>query len=154
MKKNYQRLAEIRLSLSRHLLMTETNTASETSDLNSDFALGKMYRRCSCQPHRSIFLRKINYLFSFCRQEPTGEQKNMTYECTSTGAASFRTHTHYSTPTQRSRVLPEKLTVPQLVKKLPAIYETRKFITAFTIARQLSLSYARSIESTRSQPTS
>jgi len=39
-----------------------------------------------------------------------------------------------------SRVLLEKLTGLQLVKKFPAFYGTRRFITAFTNARQLSLS--------------
>jgi hypothetical protein len=38
-----------------------------------------------------------------------------------------------------SRVLLEKLTDFQLVKKFPALYGTRKFITAFTSARHLSL---------------
>jgi hypothetical protein len=39
-----------------------------------------------------------------------------------------------------SRVLPEKLTGSQLVKKFPAFYGTRRFITAFTSASYLSLS--------------
>jgi hypothetical protein len=39
-----------------------------------------------------------------------------------------------------SRVLLEKLTGHQLVKKFPAFYGTRRFITAFTTARHLSLS--------------
>ena len=39
-----------------------------------------------------------------------------------------------------STVLPEKLTGYQLVKKFPTFYGTRKFITAFTSARHLSLS--------------
>jgi hypothetical protein len=39
---------------------------------------------------------------------------------------------------QLSRVLLEKLIVSQLVKKLPAFYGTRTFITAFTSARHLS----------------
>jgi hypothetical protein len=38
-----------------------------------------------------------------------------------------------------SRVLPEKLTGPQLVTKFPALYETQRFITAFTTAIHLSL---------------
>ena len=42
--------------------------------------------------------------------------------------------------TPYSRVLLEKLTGFQLVKKFPAFYGTRKFITAFTSARQISLS--------------
>jgi len=38
------------------------------------------------------------------------------------------------------RVLLEKLTGSQLVKKFPAFYETRKFIAAFTSASHLFLS--------------
>jgi hypothetical protein len=41
--------------------------------------------------------------------------------------------------TPGSRVL-EKLTDLQLAKKFPAFYGTRRFITAFTSARHLSLS--------------
>ena len=52
------------------------------------------------------------------------------------------------------RLLLEKLTGFQLVKKLPAFYGTRRFITAFTNARQLSLSWARSIQSITLNPTS
>jgi len=39
-----------------------------------------------------------------------------------------------------SRVLLEKLTGLQIVKKFPAFYGTRRFITALTSARHLSLS--------------
>jgi hypothetical protein len=39
-----------------------------------------------------------------------------------------------------SRVLPEKLKRPQLLKKFPAFYGTQRFITEFTRARHLSLS--------------
>jgi hypothetical protein len=39
-----------------------------------------------------------------------------------------------------SRVLFEKLTSSQLLKKFPAFYGTRRFITAFASARHLSLS--------------
>ena len=39
-----------------------------------------------------------------------------------------------------SAVLLEKLTGSQLVKKFPSFYGTRRLITAFTNARQLSLS--------------
>jgi hypothetical protein len=41
-----------------------------------------------------------------------------------------------------SRILLEKLTGSQLVKNFPAFYGTHKFITAFTSARHLSLSWA------------
>jgi hypothetical protein len=39
-----------------------------------------------------------------------------------------------------SRVLPEKLKRPKLLKKFPAFNRTRRFITAFTRARHLFLS--------------
>ena len=45
--------------------------------------------------------------------------------------------TYFITPW--SRVLLEKLTGSQLVKKFPAFYGTRKFIAAFTSTRHLSL---------------
>ena len=53
--------------------------------------------------------------------------------------------THPLTPW--SRVLLEKLIGSQPVKKFPAFYGTRKFITAFTSAQHLSLTWARSIQS-------
>jgi len=43
-------------------------------------------------------------------------------------------------PTPWSRVLPEKLTVLQLVKKFPTFYGTRRFITTFTSPCELPLS--------------
>jgi len=45
-----------------------------------------------------------------------------------------------------SRVLLEKLTGLQLVKNFLAFYGTRRFITAFTSARHLSLSWTSSIQ--------
>jgi hypothetical protein len=51
------------------------------------------------------------------------------------------------------RVL-EKLTNFQLVKKFLAFYGTRMFITAFTSARHLSLSWASSVQSAPPHPTS
>ena len=53
-----------------------------------------------------------------------------------------------------SRVLLEKLTGSQLVKKLPALYGTRRFITTFTRGRHLSLSWATQIQSIPRHPTS
>jgi hypothetical protein len=53
-----------------------------------------------------------------------------------------------------SRDLAEKLRGFQLVKKFPEFYGTRRFITAFTKARHLSLFWARSIQSTPHHPTS
>jgi len=53
-----------------------------------------------------------------------------------------------------SRVLLEKLAGSQLVKKFPAFYGTRSFITAFKSACHLSLSWASSIQSIPPHPTS
>jgi hypothetical protein len=48
----------------------------------------------------------------------------------------------------------EKLTVTQLVKKLPTFYGTRRFITMLTTTRHCSISWTRSSQSTFSQPIS
>ena len=52
------------------------------------------------------------------------------------------------------RVLLEKLTGLQLVKKFPAFHGTRRFITALTSFRHLSLSWASPIQSIHTHPTS
>jgi len=52
------------------------------------------------------------------------------------------------------RVLLEKLTGLQLVKKFPAFYGTRRYITALTSVRQLSQSWASPIQSIYPHPTS
>ena len=52
------------------------------------------------------------------------------------------------------RVLLEKLTGLQLVKKFPAFHGTRRFITALTSLRHLSLSWASPIQSIHPHPTS
>jgi len=57
-------------------------------------------------------------------------------------------------PTSWSRVLLEKLTGSQLVKKFPAFYGTRRFITAFTSGLHLLLSCGNSIKPILPHPTS
>ena len=52
------------------------------------------------------------------------------------------------------RVLLEKLTGLQLVKKFPAFHGTRRFITALTSVRHLSLSWASPVQSIYLHPTS
>ena len=52
------------------------------------------------------------------------------------------------------RVLLEKLIGLQIVKKFPSFHGTRRFITALTILRHLSLSWASPIQSTYPHPTS
>ena len=64
----------------------------------------------------------------------------------------FRLLTYLFTPW--CRVLLEKLTGLQLVKKFLAFHGTRGFITALTSVRHLSLSWASPIQSTYPHPTS
>ena len=52
------------------------------------------------------------------------------------------------------RILLEKLTGLQPVKKFPAFHGTRRFVTALTSVRHLSLSWARPIQSIYPHPTS
>ena len=52
------------------------------------------------------------------------------------------------------RVLLEKLTGLQLVKTFPAFHGTRRFITALTSVRHMSLSWASPIQSIYPHPTS
>ena len=64
----------------------------------------------------------------------------------------YETLTYLLTPW--CRILLEKLTGLQLVKKLPAFHGTRRFITALTSFRHLSLSWASPIQSIYTHPTS
>ena len=54
--------------------------------------------------------------------------------------------------TRWSTVLLEKLNDSQLVKKFPAFYGTRRFITAFTSARHPSISWDRPVQSMPPNP--
>ena len=65
-----------------------------------------------------------------------------------------RNFTHTYLLTAWCRVLLEKLTGLQLVKKFPAFHGTPRFITALTSVRQLSLSWTSPIQSTYPHPTS
>ena len=53
-----------------------------------------------------------------------------------------------------SRFLPEKLKRSKLLNKFPAFYRTWRFITVFTTARHLSLSWATTIQSMLPHSTS
>ena len=77
----------------------------------------------------------------------------------------WQTHTHHLnnirsyTALHRTMLLTvcstvlEKLTGSRLVKKFPTFYGTRRFITAFTSARRLSLSWARPFQSMPPPPS-
>ena len=59
----------------------------------------------------------------------------------------IKQRTRLKEQTPWSRILPEKLTVPRLLEKFTAFYGTRRFITAFTTDRHLSLFWAKYIHS-------
>jgi len=87
-------------------------------------------------PHLSGLqdFRKDFPVLIYCRQEYTGGKSYLL--------------------TPWCRVLLEQLTGLQLVKKFPAFYGTRRFITALTSVRHLSLSWASPIQSTYPHPAS
>ena len=74
------------------------------------------------------------------------------HNCVSTNVVQFWLIIISLTP--RCRVLLEQLTGLQPVKKFPAFHGTRRFITAFTSVRHLSLSWASPIQSIYPHPTS
>ena len=95
---------------------------------------------CSTQlSQKSIFIKSI---YRTCwRENKVNTGPNITYLLT-----------YLLTPW--CRVLLEKLSGLQLVKKIPAFHGTRRFITALTSVRHLSLSWASPIQSTYPHPTS
>jgi hypothetical protein len=97
-------------------------------------------------PNRKGF-RKILYWGLFiksCRKSSNFDKDGQNNQ-----AHHMKTQVHWivSDYTPWSRVLPEKLTRPHLVKKFSEFYGLRKFITASKRARHLSLSWTRSTQS-------
>ena len=89
--------------------------------------------------------------------------EGVTLRCTNTHSVPFRfygsnflntMHCMVNLLTPWCGVLLEKLTGLQLVKKFPAFHATRRFITALTSVRHLSLSWASPIQSIYPHPTS
>jgi hypothetical protein len=94
-------------------------------------------RNCQGVVFRMCWKFKNNCWLSYTRSQKVSSSG----DCSSgRNAVPLRTFGWGLTPW--SRVLLEKLTGHQLVKKFPAFYGTRRFITAFTRAHHLSLSWA------------
>ena len=101
-----------------------------------------------CHPHRqgkteTVLLEKLTAI-QLCTRLSTfyGLMKSITVLTTACNPSMSSARYKQSTPyllTPWCRVLLEKLTGLQLVKKFPAFYGTRRFITAFISARHLSL---------------
>ena len=107
------------------------------------------YRSCghsSFPRRRNIHLLVWWFLSSSYEQIPP-TNKSQSGNCT-------KYHTLYYLLTPWCTVLLEKLTCLQLVKKFPAFHGTRRFITALTSFRHLSLSWANPFQSIYPHPTS
>ena len=83
------------------------------------------------------------------QKHSTNNTKRSKYNHTITKTTHTLQHTHEHTHlfTPWCRVLLQKLTGLQLVKKFPAFHGTRRFITALTSLRHLSLPWASPIQS-------
>ena len=85
---------------------------------------------------------------------PTGEKEHVKYQVARDLQELYKPNNRKYTGngtfyllTPWCRFLLEKLTSLQLVKKFPAFHGTRRFITALTSVRHLSLSWASPIQS-------
>ena len=99
---------------------------------------------------------KSNCVFRLIRQpslEKYEEYKNGIFTAAITDLTSHIYNYYTYLLTSWCRVLLEKLTGLQLVKKFPAFHGTRRFITALTSVRHMSLSWASPIQSIYPHPT-
>jgi hypothetical protein len=105
--------------------------------------------RCKLAIVGTLFEAKHNNSRSFGVCPYVGEQTihETKQKVSETGFASILREKGGETPTERDRslapwssVLCQQQQVPQLVKKLPAFYGNRKFITTLTTVHLLSLS--------------
>ena len=100
----------------------------------------------TCSPHKHCLFFSTSFFTMLCCSLFTSlscYSSFATFRAFSDCLSSATSSAHLLTPC--STVLLEKLTGLQLVKKFPAFYGTRRFITALTSARHLSLSCASSL---------
>ena len=99
--------------------------------------------------YRDISISAFVSWWSKCRLVDSEE---VSYTYVKSRMICFCLYCHYLL-TPWCRVLLEKLTGLQLVKKFPAFHGTRRFITALTSLRHLSLFWASPIQSIYPHPT-
>ena len=97
---------------------------------------------CPSSGELTVSMRYLIYVTLVCI--PDDHPHRVTY-------TRYRIDTYLLTPW--CRFLLEQLTGLQLVKKFPAFHGTRRFITALTRVRHLSLSWASPIQSIYPHPT-
>ena len=110
-------------------------------------SVGYFAHSISCRNRTGLWnAKKITWIYYYWKQ--TGTENTATYfKVSPTEYSGLLTYLLIYLLTPRSRVLLKKLTGFQLVKKFPTFYGTRWFITAFTSAHHLSLSWGSSIQS-------
>ena len=118
------------------------HNANDNNDSGPSFCVtvckhGGMHMHTACSEAKDGSNWKRNTHF-ISRRPPPPQAPRLVVFATIKTETLLQLLTHSLTP--RSRVLLEKLTVSQPVKKFPAFYGTWRFITAFTSARHLFLS--------------
>ena len=105
---------------------------------------------------RSCSVKGVSITYSECVFVVLVNQhaKRMTPCCLSVAHFSISWTARFYVLTPLCTVLLEKLTGLQLVKKFPSFHGTRRFITALTSVRHLSLSWVSPIQSIYPHPTS
>ena len=119
----------------------------EAVDINA--AVPRNYVIDSCESgdtnRDDVILEYFFYIMAMLKRKGRSQKKSVLTKKT-------YIFTHLLTPW--CRVLPEQLPGLQLDKKFPEFHGTRRFITALTSVRQLSLSWASPIQSIYPHPTS
>ena len=117
-------------------------------------ALYSLLRNLTCQLQRLIeFWNPLGLVyFVWCPRGPGTVSSSVSLW--SGTVRTFTVHILTNLLTPWCRVLLEQLTGLQLVMKFHAFHGTRRFITALTSVRQLSLSWASPIQSIYPHPTS
>jgi hypothetical protein len=107
--------------------------APEEIHLNEDGLIGRDIFKGSIIHNKEGYIYNYGYKFPFCVQQVENITLKLRRE-TIVVCVHLLTHCLL---TPRSTTLPQTLTVSKPVKKLPAFYETRSFINAFTSNRHL-----------------
>ena len=146
-----KQLAAVFVAVPESECASMTGSSRATGMRNVVFVVSYLYPVGSGLEIRVDRSVQLNQMFQF--------SPGVFWECTLTPYRSQRIRVHCTylltyLLAPWCRVLLEKLTGLQLVKKLPAFYGTRRFITALTRVRHLSLSWANPIQSTYPHPTS
>ena len=124
--------------ITKERIQTHTHTRIKLNPLNAKLNL-ICHLLALLAAHHILHVSRISFnTYCFLRQQWLRDWTSLLYQVT---------YLLIYLLTPWCRVLPEQLPSLQLVKKFPAFHGTRRFITALTRVRQLSLSWASPIQS-------